>query len=664
MKRRFFVLAVVVCCMAVGLTACGNTDPSDKSGLDAISAAVETWEMPEAFGRNTDFKVEVSADGKTWKALPVCNVENGHQSATDPLLAAAGIEYSGTPYIASLAMFDFTGTVGLRVTYNKGNLSEGGYVIGPDSYGIKSVQNGNVVTFTLKQNSDSPRKVVFRPAGEWEAKTLHIMTNVPEGAAAVNKATENVLSISPGDEIPLRLPEGKTTYYFEPGMHSLPGGYWADIDLGEVRAVKNFSIIVPSRTPGGLCFELLAKASDSENYQTVYKSVGADAKNNTGTVTGALSGISARYFRLLLHGNYNATINAVTRYIHTAYVRELFLTDAGGVNLALGKAVDGAGEYALLTDGRDDTGDYGHDYAGETFSAFSDATYYFAKGAVVSGSIIADDASDITVAGRGILDGSKLVSENRYNEGRNGGIRFLNCKDIDISGITVLNIPMWMVVVNFSENVRVSGLNLFGSVVNADGIHFSATKNAVATGCFIRTTDDLFVAYHYGDTQGLEFKNCVLWTDGGRVLLLGLDATGDIRDVVMRNCDIITFQNVHDLSEHGGLVHIVATNGRTIENVLVKDIRIDKLRAPSIAQLAQLRTGNQLYSAGFIKGVTLENIASAGRIPPKSLVSKVMPGGGIEDITVKNVSFAGVKVTAQNLSSYFNCDADIAVSVS
>ena len=665
MKNKRFVLLAAVCFFALSFTAGCNKNPLlDTEPGSSVAATVETWEFPEDCGRNTDFKVEISADGKTWETLAVYNVKNGHQSASDPLLKTAGITYSGTPYTASLAIFDFTGTVGVRVTYQNGTLSEGGYVISPASYAVKSAQEGNTVTFTLTQDAENPRKVVFRPAGEWGDQTLHIMTNVPEGAAAINKNADNVFVIRAGDEVPLTLPAGKDVYYFDSGMHTLPAGYWADIDLGGVNSVSKFSIIVPMRTPGGLCFELQAKTLASDAYQTVYKSAGESAAGNTGTVSVSLNGVSGRYFRLILRGNYSAVINSTTRYFNMSYVRELSLYSPGGANLALGKAVAGAGgNFALLTDGSADTGDYGHDNAGERFPVFSGTEIYLAKGAVAAGSLLADGAQNIRVSGRGIMDGSCVQQDRRYVEGRTGAILFLNCKDVKISGITALNFPCWMVVVNYSENVLVSGLNLFGAVMNADGIHFSATKNAVATGCFIRACDDIFVAYHYGGANGLTFQNCVVWTDGARVLLLGLAAVGDIKNVVMKNCDVITFQNVHDLGEYGGLIHIVATGGRTIKNVLIKDIRIDELRAPIIAQLAQLRAGNKTEAAGYIDGVTLENITSAVRIPPKSLISNVVSGGGITNVTLKNISFGETAVTAGNLSNYFNKDADIEVRV-
>lgn len=661
MKKWISIVLGVV--MATGVCALSGCKENDKSKvtLDPVSATVETWEAPASLGRNKNYTVEVSADGKTWQELAVYNVKNGHQLG-DKLINSAGGVYFGEPYTASLAMFDFTGTAGIRVTYAK-TLSKGGYVISPASYGVKSVQEGNTVTFTLTQDARAPRKIVFRPVDEWEAETLHIMTNVPESTNKQDPAASNVYVIEAGDEVPLSLPEGKTVYYFKAGRHVLPGGYWAEIDLGRKTTIKSFDLLTPSLNantlPGGLCFELKAQADDGA-WNSVYRSVGEEAEHNV-NLRDVKIDVTAQRFRIVLHGNFNWQPVGDYRFIHKANISELRLLNADGVNVALGKAVAGSGDdYAGVTDGAD-VGAYGNAYAGETFAVQSGYTYYLEKGSVVEGAFLGNGRENVTIAGRGILDSGHLVSTHDLSEGRNGAIRFEHMKNVLVEGITMLHAPMWMCVINYSENVRVDGVNLFGYCTNADGIHFSASKNAVATGCFIRTTDDLFVAYHYGDSNGLRFENSVLWSDGGRALLLGLANTGDIRNVTMENCDIINFQNVWDLEQAGGAVQIVASGGKTIANVTVRNVRIDAVRFPSIAQFLQIRAGIDAYGTGFVQGVRLENVSYASERSPKSLLSVMVAGGGVQDVTFQRVSVCGTEIAASNISQYFRKDADIAV---
>lgn len=146
------------------------------------------------------------------------------------------------------------------------------------------------------------------------------------------------------------------------------------------------------------------------------------------------------------------------------------------------------------------------------------------------------------------------------------------------------------------------------------------------------------------------------------MLLLGLDTRGDIRNVTMENCDVITYQNVWSLQESGGFAQIIATGGNTIENITIKDVRIDEVRFPVIAQFMQIRTGNDSFGTGFIKNVSLENVSFASECKPKSMISVVIPGGSIEGVSMKNVSIHGDTVAESNISEYFDVDPGITVS--
>lgn len=626
-------------------------------------ATVETWEAPAEYGRNETYTVEVSEDGENWVETAVYNVKIGNQPG-DPINKKIDIFYNDEPYTASLVTFDFTGTVGIRVTYNGGALFPGRYVISPESYSIKSTQKGNTVTFTVTQDESSPRKIVFRPQGEWNTETLHILTNVPEKTDKHSRTDENVYVVEPDSNIPLYLPQGKDTYYFKKGIHTLPKGYWADIDLGETKTVKSFDLLTPDLQPwvlsGGLCFEIQAKNSIDENFKTVYKSTGEAAANNFNLLKIPLQ-VTARYFRLILLGSYNPNPQGENISVNAANIKEFTLYDADSNNLSLGCAVDGASaDYALVTDGLNDSL-YGHPYAGESFNVNSSYTYYLEKGAVVKGSFVAENCEDVTVCGRGIIDGCELESAYEYAEGRNSAIRFEHCKNVVVEGITVVNSSMWSVIANYSENVLVSGINVFGYTTNSDGIHFSASENAKATGCFVRSPDDIFVAYHYGDTNNLIFENSVLWSDGGKIMLLGLADSGDISNVTMQNCDVITYQNVGHVYDLGGFVQINATGNRTISDVLIKDIRIDKVRSAQAAQFLHIRADNDTYGSGFIKNITLENISHKSSCKVKSRISVSVPGGMIEGITLKNVSVSNKTITSDNVSKYFDIDSGISI---
>ncbi len=664
------IITIVLCvCFLLSVTACNSEGGVDMNKVDGT---IEIWSMADSIERSDKYRVEVSADGKTWQDLDVYVAEAGHQLG-DGFLYKMHTTFDGTPYKASMVIFDFTGTIAMRVTYKNGTLNDN-YTIAPASYNVTSEREADTVTFTLTQSESAPRKVVFRPENEWEAEVLHILTNTPEDEYKQDPTADNVYVIEEGDEIPLILPEGKTVYYFKKGTHQLPGGYWVDLDLGSVIDLARYEIVTPTDKdgvpggkglPGGLCYEIMAKEKADDEYVSIVKSVGEEAENNYNP-SGKFSSLKARYVRLFLHGNYNSIQTSVPyTYLNAAYIKEFRLFDQSGENVAQGKAVGGSeASYTLVTDGSEN-GIYGNVKAGETFGVYSGYTYYFEKGAVVKGSFVGTNKENVTISGRGVLDCRDLISTVTLYEGRNGAITFEQLKNVVIEGISILNAPMWEVVVNYSENVLISGINIFGSCTNADGIHFSATKHARATGVFIRTTDDLFVAYHYGDADDLTFENSVLWSDGARILLLGLAETGNITNVTMRNCDVINYHNV-DLSANCGFAQIVATGGKTISNVTIKDVRIDEVRCPSVAPFIQIRAGYPLYGTGFVDNVTVENVsyASEPNANAQSVVGVVTKGGAVENVKFKNVSLGGIVLDASNYTTYIRTSVGMEIQFS
>ena len=128
-----------------------------------------------------------------------------------------------------------------------------------------------------------------------------------------------------------------------------------DIDLGSERQVASFDLLTPPRQsfvlPGGVCFEIQAKTGENEAWKRVYESSGEAAENNF-NLTGIPLNVSARYFRLILNGNYNVAPVGDDRYVHAVHIQEFTLYDADGNNVSLNKATAGsASDFSVVTDG-------------------------------------------------------------------------------------------------------------------------------------------------------------------------------------------------------------------------------------------------------------------------------------------------------------------------
>ena len=123
----------------------------------------------------------------------------------------------------------------------------------------------------------------------------------------------------------------------------------------------------------------------------------------------------------------------------------------------------------------------------------SDQTVYIAGGAVVYGVIHAENMDNITVTGRGIIDGSIY---DRWTETMIP-IDFRNCKNSKLSGVIFLNPAGWAVNTYFCDNVKIDNIKIISARANGDGITMQSCKNMTASNSFVRSWDDSLVIKDY-----------------------------------------------------------------------------------------------------------------------------------------------------------------------
>lgn len=616
------------------------------------SASLVTWNPPSGTAQNNSFSVYVKKTGTSqWNQLFVYNVKIGHQEGNDPLRALVGMSYNG-PIDTSMVNFDFTGKADFKIVYQKSTLET--VNISPLSYNIDYTKDKNTIYFTLEQKTGAPRKFIVRANGDWDKNVLHVMTNSPDKNVP-SKTSGNVYVVKAGAEIPRVLPEGKDTYYFDNGIHVLPRGAWAEFDIGRVAEISSFDFVSGGErlflVPGAQNFRIEYKEKAADNYKTCF-----EISNNTEfDIYGrSFNAVKARYVRIILLGNTTARTGSGYNYLNSNNLKEFRVFEKGtSADVILNKAADGSSfNYSMVCDGSDDNNSYyGHIYSSESFFLARDNyKVYIAPGAIVKGAINSDWKTDIRITGRGILDCSQLIHDpaGKYAEGRTSAIRSEYSDNILIEGITVLDSPMWGIITNHSNGPVVRGINFFGSIVNSDGVHMSAVTNGLVEGCFIRTTDDLFVMYHYGPADTVMVRNSVFFSDGARIVLIGMaNTTGDIQNVTFDNNDILNVQNVWDLYKHGGAFSIWASGGNTVSDITFSNVRIEAFREPRIASLFQVKTIDESgWGSGKVDGVTFKNIYYSGSGEGLSYLLGDGVNNAVENIRFQNFVYNGKVLTA------------------
>jgi len=241
----------------------------------------------------------------------------------------------------------------------------------------------------------------------------------------------------------------------------------------------------------------------------------------------------------------------------------------------------------------------------------SGQTVYIAGGAVLYASPLAAGKStgpmfllsgtDITLRGRGIIDGSK-----RPHPG--GGHPIVaEGTNIKVEGIILRDSPTWNFPVRKSDNVNIRNIKIIGWRSNSDGIDICNSRNVTVSDCFLRTFDDLVVIKSYdpkgGPAKDITVKNCILWNEFAHALSLGAELRMPVENVTFSDCEVI-----HDKGREW-LLRVYHC-----DSAPVKDIRFNNIRSEETRRLMSVWIGKAIWTKdperGHVDNVTFSNIQS------------------------------------------------------
>ncbi|MCP4978123.1 MAG: hypothetical protein GY931_18395, partial [Maribacter sp.] len=229
-------------------------------------------------------------------------------------------------------------------------------------------------------------------------------------------------------------------------------------------------------------------------------------------------------------------------------------------------------------------------------------TVYIGGGAVVYGAFEARDVPNLTIRGRGILDGSLIIRPDiNVSKAPNvpfGLMALYVCHNAKIEGITFRDANLYVIMPVACNNMSITNIKEIGMWrYNTDGIHLKNCQDMTIDKCFLRNFDDGLVVngyqwhrgYYCGElpTRNITTTHCVIWNDWNASLRVGVVCdTLLIENIVFRDCDIIHASRIAlNLGNHGRAI---------IRDILFEDIRIE-MDAGSSENQYQFRK-NQVYS--------------------------------------------------------------------
>lgn len=280
-------------------------------------------------------------------------------------------------------------------------------------------------------------------------------------------------------------------------------------------------------------------------------------------------------------------------------------------------------------------------------------TVYIAGGAVVYGNIRAEGVDNLTIRGRGIIDGSiyPRTKDSEYTL----PVELKNCTNVTISDLTFLDPAGWVMTLYHCENVEVNDVKMITARSNGDGISVQSCKNVTVKGGFIRSWDDALVVKNKdrGTTENITFNGVTVWTDLAQSMEVGYETDGEF----MKN---IVFNNITVLHNyHKPVISIHNADDAAISNVVFRNITVEDAQMqgdnPSDTSddlfidfsIEYSPSWSVTDSRGTIDGVTVDNVVV---LEQKDGISSSMSGYSDAN-SIKNVTLSNIKIEDKEVRS-------------
>jgi len=281
---------------------------------------------------------------------------------------------------------------------------------------------------------------------------------------------------------------------------------------------------------------------------------------------------------------------------------------------------------------------------------------YIEEGAVVVGNFTAREAHKIKVCGNGIIWGQPNIDAGKHYQ----TILFIECKDVEIRDVTLVDSPNWGVVPTACKGVIINDVNVLGIKVSTDAFDIVGCENVVMTHCFACVNDDCVAikAVHYHTELGarsvrnIAVSDCVFWKlPCGNALEIGYETSGDelcnihFSDIDIIHCEYEGWQSGAVFSIHNG-------DRGHVHNVSFKDIHIED----ATEKLIDFKILWSKYSAdnhrGYISNILLDGIYVHGDILPPSIFRGYEPLESVnthlvKDVKVRNLYLGDKKITSR-----------------
>ncbi|MFI8602910.1 glycoside hydrolase family 28 protein [Cellulophaga baltica] len=253
--------------------------------------------------------------------------------------------------------------------------------------------------------------------------------------------------------------------------------------------------------------------------------------------------------------------------------------------------------------------------------------------------IFARDAKSFAIKGLGTIDAN---GHPKYFTKEKGGrpmmMRFLNCSNIQLKEVTLLNPAAWTSAWLYCDQIVVDGIKIISRVNNnGDGLDFDGCTNVRVANSSFDTSDDaicLQTSRPDKPCKDIVITNCV-FTSKWAAMRIGLASRGDFESVTVSNC---TF---HDIQDSG--LKIQMNEGGEMKNMVFSNIIMKNVPRPIFMTFCQQRAGvdapETMLTMKAMHSFSFNNMIIDNRELDKNtaLFLTGMPDNYITDIQLNNI---------------------------
>lgn len=270
----------------------------------------------------------------------------------------------------------------------------------------------------------------------------------------------------------------------------------------------------------------------------------------------------------------------------------------------------------------------------------------------------AEDATNIAIVGRGVIDGRGAVF--REIDGLKGEsqpqalpvlMRFTRCRDLRLEDFTYRCGAAWGCHLRNCDGVAMRRVKCFNHVNNTnDGIDIESA-NVTIEDCDIDADDDAIAFKAESDKSfavtNVTVRNCRLASCCNAVKF-GTGSYADFRDVTIEDCSLVRATGNHRFDWWKSIPGVTnricgiaalaleVVDGGRMDNIVVRNIEMDGYQTPIFVRLGRRRdppAGGETY----LRNVLIENFHGVADSRIASSITGV-PGLRPHGITLRNVS--------------------------